>query len=368
MNSPHDYNNPPVQPEPTQPATGAYQAPGLPAHGPAEERFLSRPRQSAVAGPGWGATGMSVGRGLSQSYRVVHSTTYLYSQPVSICHNEVHLVPRDHPRQRVRHTSLDVQPRPAVRSERLDYFGNPVTFFTAQERHQRLVVTATSEVEVTALEGIEERPSPPWEEVRDQLRTDRRSNSLDAFQYVFASPYCPTADELAEFAHTNFPAGRPILPSLIELNSRIFAEFKYVSNSTNLSTTPMDVLRTRQGVCQDFAHLMIGALRSLGLAARYVSGYLLTTTAPGKQRLIGADASHAWVSVYVPGLGWVDFDPTNNKLPSTEHITIAWGRDYGDVSPIKGVILGGGEQVMNVAVDVTPIDRHGHGGPSAPRS
>ncbi len=188
-----------------------------------------------------------------------------------------------------------------------------------------------------------------------QIRGDLRPQGLEAYEFTFDSPHIRKSDELADYAEPSFPRNRPLLQSVLELNSRIHADFKYVPESTTISTTLPEVMKLRRGVCQDFAHLMIGCLRSLGLSARYVSGYLRTLPPPGKPRLVGADASHAWVAVYFPGVGWVDFDPTNDKIPSTEHITLAWGRDYGDVSPIRGSLLGGGGQTVRVSVDVEEI-------------
>lgn len=192
-----------------------------------------------------------------------------------------------------------------------------------------------------------------WEEVRDSIRTDR--NHLEACQFTYDSHYVARSNALLEYAAPSFAAGRPMLDAVADLTARIHREFRYDAKATTLATPLKEVLQHRHGVCQDFAHLAIGCLRSLGLAARYVSGYLQTNVPEGKERLIGADASHAWLSVFCPDVGWVDFDPTNNMIPADRHLTIAWGRDYDDVSPIKGVILGGGSHTMTIAVDVAPL-------------
>lgn len=288
-------------------------------------------------------------------YRVAHTTTYEYSQPVSLCHNLAHLIPRSSPRQLCHETDLQIAPAPAVLNSIVDYFGNPVTFFTVQEPHRKLEVQAVHTTEVQAFPPPAPHYTPPWEEVRDRLRTDRSSEWVEAYQYVFDSSYIRSSSELLDFAQPSFPAGRPILEAVLDLTDRIFREFKYDPKATTLSTTLSEILAGKRGVCQDFAHLQIGCLRSLGLAARYVSGYLLTRPPEGRERLVGSDASHAWISVFCPGSSWIDVDPTNNTIPLEEHILLAWGRDYDDVSPIKGVILGGGKHHVKVSVDVTRL-------------
>jgi transglutaminase-like putative cysteine protease len=288
-------------------------------------------------------------------YRVMHTTTYVYSEPVSLCHNLAHLTPRDGPRQVCQHTQLVIQPQPGVSTERSDFFGNPVTFFTIQEPHQELAVTAYHVIAVSPFILPDPAQTPAWEEVRQVLSNERGPRSLEVYQFVFDSPYVTTDPDLADYAATSFPPGRPLLEAVLDLTRRIHGDFRYDTKATTVATPLSEVLAARRGVCQDFAHLQIGCLRSLGLAARYISGYLLTTPPPGQQRLVGADASHAWLSVYCPGFGWIDVDPTNNQIPSDQHILLAWGRDYDDVSPIKGVILGGGQHTVSVAVDVVPL-------------
>jgi transglutaminase-like putative cysteine protease len=290
-------------------------------------------------------------------YRVRHTTTYAYAGAVSVSHNEVHLKPRDCAHQTCSYHELLVFPEPAVLSYGLDFFGNPVTFFALQEPHTALTMTANSTVEVRHVDMPHPAATMAWENVRDSLRHDRSATGLEAYQYVFDSPYVPTSPPLLAYAAASFPRGRPLLDAVGDLTRRIYTDFTYDSKATSVSTPLSEVLQERHGVCQDFAHLHIGCLRALGLAARYVSGYLVTQPLPDHAPLVGAQASHAWVAVYDPNYGWIDADPTNNMLPSDSHITVAVGRDYGDVSPIKGVFLGGGEHTMEVTVDVVPI-RH----------
>jgi transglutaminase-like putative cysteine protease len=287
-------------------------------------------------------------------YRVSHVTTYHYEETASVCHNELRLTPRADARQRPRRTQLRVDPTPSVLVPAFDFFGNQVHFLTVQEPHRQLTITAKSDVVVTPPPPPE--TTPPWEAVRDRLRADRSATTLDAYQFVFESPHVAFDDAVLDFVTPAFTADRPILDAVRELTGRIHREFRYDQTATTVATPVAEVLRTRRGVCQDFAHLEIACLRALGLAARYVSGYILTVPPPGTPRLVGADASHAWLAVWVGDAGWVDVDPTNDQLPSDQHITAAWGRDYADVSPLRGVVLGGGAHRVSVAVDVTPLD------------
>jgi transglutaminase-like putative cysteine protease len=285
-------------------------------------------------------------------YEVRHKTTFNYEEVVSVSHHVLHLAPRVHPRQMCLLSETVVDPKPAVDSVGQDYFGNPIEHLTVQKPHKQLVVEAHSCVDVQpAAEPLELEQSPPWEIVRDQLAG---YEVLDAYELVFESPYVAGNDAIHEYALQSFTPGRPILAATMDLTTRIFREFQYRGGVSDVSTPVSDVFAMRQGVCQDFAHLMIACLRSLKLAARYVSGYLLTRPPEGKEKLIGSDASHAWVSVFAGESGWVDFDPTNNAIPGVDHITFAWGRDYGDVSPINGFIVGGGAHQVSVAVDVSP--------------
>jgi transglutaminase-like putative cysteine protease len=288
-------------------------------------------------------------------YHVSHTTRYQYTEPVSLCHNEAHLSPRDCPGQTCQQSDLEIQPRPAVLTNRSDYFGNPATYFTIQEPHRELTVTATYVVEVAPRSVPRPNCTPRWEEVRDLLPRDRSPSVLEAYQFVFDSPYVKCDPQFAAYAATAFTEGRPLLDAVLDLTGRIHAEFHYDPKATTVATPLPEMFAKRRGVCQDFAHLAIACLRSLGLAARYVSGYLCTAPPPGQPRLVGADASHAWLSVYCPTSGWIDVDPTNNQLAGDKHILLAWGRDFADVSPIKGVILGGGHHSVRVTVDVVPL-------------
>jgi transglutaminase-like putative cysteine protease len=285
-------------------------------------------------------------------YLVRHTTSYEYSEPVSICHNEARLVPRQTPYQRPLSTRLVVEPSVPTLTPDTDYFGNVVHFFTLEEAHLRLSVSAISEVDLTPFEAPALSLSPPWDSVRDRLRRDRSPEGLRAYELTLDSPHVRQASNLLEYALPSFGLGRPLLDAVFELTRRIRADFKYEPGSTTIAT-PLDrVMEARRGVCQDFAHLQIGMLRSLGIPARYVSGYIHNSPPAGKPRLIGVDASHAWLSAWCPGFGYVDFDPTNGCIPNDEHVTLAWGRDFSDTSPLRGVILGGGQHVVRVGVDV----------------
>lgn len=285
-------------------------------------------------------------------YRVRHQTRYEYAEAVALCHNEGYLLPRSSTRQRCIRAELDIQPAPMVLRERHDFFGNRASYFAVQVSHRQLTVEAESEVEV--LPQTEENlfGSTPWEVVRDGLGEDFSTPGLEARDFVLASPFVPLDDRIYDYAKLSFPPGRPLLEAVRELTKRIFEEFRYDPGFSTIVTPLSEVMEHRRGVCQDFAHLQIACLRSLGLPARYVSGYLETLPPPGKPKLQGADASHAWLSVYDPEQGWTDFDPTNDQLVGEQHITTAWGRDYGDVTPLKGIIFGGGEHTLEVAVDV----------------
>ena len=251
-----------------------------------------------------------------------------------------------------------MDPSPAFSSNSSDYFGNAVVLFTLQEPHQELTVEATSQVEVLARTLPEPGETPAWEQTADLLTSLADPKALDACQFTFESSQVRCSKQFADYARVSFGAGKPSLVAALDLTSRIHRDFKYDTKATKVSTPLEKVFEERRGVCQDFAHLQIACLRSIGLAARYVSGYLQTVAPTNRERLIGADASHAWVSIYCPGWGWIDLDPTNNLVPSTKHITLGWGRDYNDVSPIRGVIQGGGQHELTVAVDVTPVEEN----------
>jgi len=285
-------------------------------------------------------------------YRITHLTAYEYSEAVSICHNEARLTPRTTENQSVIRSQLLVEPAVAMLDQDVDYFGNTVHWFSRQEAHSHLSVTAVSEVDVSPFHPPASGLSGAWEVARDHVREGRSSESLAAYELTFESPHVRFDADLIEYAKVSFPAERPLLEAALDLTRRIHAEFQYQPGSTTVATPLREVLRARRGVCQDFAHLEIAMLRALGLPARYVSGYVFNEPRGGQPRLTGADASHAWLSLYVPSFGYVDFDPTNGVIPSDEHVTVAWGRDFSDASPLKGVILGGGAHTLRVAVEV----------------
>lgn len=290
-------------------------------------------------------------------YRVSHRTDYTYAQSLARGYNEARISPRDTPGQRVIRHDVAIQPQPAYRSTRTDYFGNTVLHFSIQHPHSRLTITAVSEVELQPAADAGGGTSIAWEQAVSAVRDDTSAAGLEAREYRLASPLVPPLDALVEYAAPSFTTGRSVAAAVQDLMARIHVDFTYDPAATTV-TTPLDrVFRERRGVCQDFAHLAIGCLRAMGLPARYISGYLETLPPPGQEKLRGADASHAWFAVYEPLLGWLDFDPTNNVIPIDKHITTAWGRDYGDISPIKGIIFGGGGGQSNeVAVDVERLD------------
>jgi transglutaminase-like putative cysteine protease len=308
-------------------------------------------------------------------YRITHTTYYHYSQVVGLCQNEARLLVRDFWRQQCLSSYFEIHPLPFDMRERIDYFGNRVAYFSIQQPHTHLEVTAINEVTINrstvqwltasqfsweqvvqqflAMPAIGGYPTSSDLAHNPQIEIKTSTEEFMAARYfLLDSPMITTSASLAEYALASFTPNRPILEAVQDLMTRIFTEFTYAPSSTTIATPLSDVLLYRRGVCQDFAHLAIGCLRSFGLAARYVSGYVETQPPTGQARLVGADASHAWFAVYVPLLGWIDFDPTNNKIPSDQHITLAWGRDYTDVTPLKGIALGGGRHSLTVAVDV----------------
>ena len=288
---------------------------------------------------------------------VVHETEYRYDAPVVLSQQLLHLTPRVVEWQRLESHRVTVDPVPGELATRSDWFGNPVTQFLVAAPHTALAVRAESVVEtLPRLAQVAGEAGAPWDELRARLAATEGEPLLDAARFLYESPHVETFRELADYAAPSFPAGRGVLAAAFDLAHRIHADFAFDPRATTVSTPLREVLKRRRGVCQDFAHLMVGCLRTLGLAARYVSGYILPTPPPGRPRLVGADASHAWVGVYCPLAGWVDMDPTNDCLVDDEHVTLAWGRDFSDVTPMRGVILGGGEQRLAVRVTVSPPD------------
>lgn len=289
-------------------------------------------------------------------YKVTHTTTYTYGDPVPVCHNQVVLTPREHENLRCFKHRLLIRPTPTSSSRRKDYFGNLVHAFSIQESHRKLTVTASSRVEVRARDFPDEKETPAWEDLATSVYEQTDENWFEASAFVSRSPYISWSDDLEEYARKSFAKKRPILEAVRDLTHRIYTDFAYDKDATHVGTTPEESFRLKGGVCQDFAHVEIACLRSLGIPARYVSGYLRTIPPEGKPRLVGADESHAWLSVYCGPAGWIDVDPTNDTLCGTDHLTLGWGRDYSDVCPIKGVFIGGGQHSIGVSVDVCPMD------------
>jgi len=289
-------------------------------------------------------------------YRVIHRTEYEYSDTASVCHNIAHLSPRNGTGQNCLSHFLSVVPQPTVLDERNDHFGNRLFYFSIEKPHRNMVVTATSLVEAAVKKTPAEKSMSTWTGFMNDLADIAPVDELMVRECMLESPMIPHLPELQAYAETSFNNHAGIFDAAIDLMGRIYTEFSYDPTFTTLATPLRDVLLHKRGVCQDFAHLAIGCLRSFGLAARYVSGYLETTAPAGGEKLIGADASHAWLSVFTPDAGWIDLDPTNNQQTDQRYITLGWGRDYSDVPPLKGVIFGGGTHKMSVSVDVERLD------------
>ncbi len=286
-------------------------------------------------------------------YHLRHLTSFRYSQPVTFVYNTLHLKPCELPWQRVNSFRLDIEPEPVVLTERIDYFGNRATFFMIQTPHTAMKVLTQSVIEVLP-RTPPAQSSVPWESARQAMRADTTAAGLDAYQYSFASPFALPQKEARAYALPVCRQAMSIHAVAAGLMTRIHTDFTFDPKATTVATPVAEVLQNRRGVCQDFAHLMISCLRSLGLSARYMSGYIQTTPPPGQPRLAGADASHAWVAVYCPQAGWLELDPTNNKPADEQYITLGYGRDYQDVSPAKGVLLGGGQHTVHAQVDMIP--------------
>lgn len=312
-------------------------------------------------------------------FRVTHSTVFNYKHSVGLCQNEARLQPRNFWRQQCISCQINTLPEFTDYSERDDFFGNPVAYFAIQQAHSQLQVTAISDVNILQSSSARNLTNPvSWQEVQKQLQENIRPpqyqaqsqtqsqtqyqslgaliETQDARPYVLDSPMITASPELAEYARESFLPSRPLIETVMDLTQRIYSDFTYDPTFTTIATPLFEVLEHRRGVCQDFAHLAIGCLRSYGLAARYISGYIETLPQPGHPRLVGADESHAWFAVYIPGTGWLEFDPTNNSIPSDQHITLGWGRDYSDVTPLKGIAFGGGNHELSVSVDVMRLE------------
>jgi transglutaminase-like putative cysteine protease len=289
-------------------------------------------------------------------YRITHTTSYEYTGLVGHSYNEARLLPRECQHQHLISAHLEITPKETDFRVRKDFFGNKIAYFAITEPHSTFTVTATSEVEVHGnARQLDLSRGTSWEDVREILQHDKHTEVLDARQYTLDSPYIKTSPDLAAYAQPSFTPGRPLFEAVNDLMQRIHQDFIFDPKFTTLSTPVQTVLEHRRGVCQDFAHLAIGCIRSYGLAARYISGYIETLPPPGREKLVGSDASHAWISVYLPDVGWMDFDPTNNQIPDDQHIIVAWGRGYGDVTPLKGVVFGGLDHELKVSVDVARL-------------
>ena len=295
-------------------------------------------------------------------YSIRHTTHYEYQKPVTLCYNLAYLLLRDTDYQSCLSSTVQVTPFQTTGNRRVDYFGNQAYYFSLEQPHRELIVDVQSEIRVHESKYSHEMDlnldlGTTCGEALVALQQSRDMAVLDAREFILDSPMIRASAPLREYARVSFNRDRPLLSAVRELTHRIYEEFTYDPTSTSIATPLAEVLQQKRGVCQDFAHLAIGCLRSLGFPARYVSGYLETLPPPGEVKLVGSDASHAWFSVYSPGEGWFEFDPTNDNMPAEHHITTAWGRDYGDVSPIKGVFFDGGKsQKLTVSVDVSRVE------------
>ena len=292
-------------------------------------------------------------------YRVRHRTCYRYQQPVVLCYNAAHMLPRSTPLQTCLSSQIQVHPRPAYGRRHEDYFGNTIYYFSIEESHDALEIEVVSDLQaLDAARGPNLDFGVTCEQARQWLLAGRDHQTLLAREFLCDTAMVPCLDALRAYAESCFAPQRPLLSAVRDLTEKIFEEFIFDPEFSSVATPLSDVLAHRRGVCQDFAHLAIGCLRALGFPARYMSGYIETLPPPGQVKLVGADASHAWFAVYSPGEGWFEFDPTNNQLAGQQHITCAWGRDYADVPPLTGVIFGGGgDQTLTVEVDVMRLDR-----------
>ena len=294
---------------------------------------------------------------MARAYRITHRTEYRYAKRVTASYGQLHLLPRELDRQHCRSATVTLAPSAGVLSDRVDFFGNTVSYFEIHTAHRRLTVTAESVVEVgDRARDVSLLGARRWEDAATAVAQGRLPEHLEAAQFTLPSPLAAPADRYRDYALQSFTDGRPLIEAVESLCSRIHADFTYKPGSTSVATPLATVFKRRRGVCQDFAHLGIACLRSLGLPARYVSGYLETEPAPGRPKLTGVDGSHAWFSVLDPEAGWLDVDPTNDQLANDRYVVTAFGRDYKDVPPLGGVIYTEGRtESLKVAVDVVPV-------------
>ena len=291
-------------------------------------------------------------------YKVKHTTEYIYQYPTTLCYNEAWMSPRSLSYQQVEKMRLHLSPEAAVVRHRKDFFGNQVAFFNVQEPHKKFTISVESMVdrEIPEYAQLKETPKLSWEEMTQRLEIFQ-PDQVEVKSFTLPSPLIAPSRSLAAYAKPSFPSGRPLFEAILDLSTRIYHDFEYDPDFTTVSTPLLQALEARKGVCQDYSHVAIGCMRSMGLPARYVSGYIETLPPEGSAKLVGSAASHAWFSAYLPDLGWVDFDPTNNQIARNQHITVAWGRDYSDVPPLKGIIFNGNEHELEVAVEVVRLDQ-----------
>ncbi|MGG9972744.1 transglutaminase family protein [Ferruginibacter sp. SUN002] len=288
-------------------------------------------------------------------YTITHKTEYIYKEPISLCHNIARLIPRSVDRQVCNMSEIVITPEPDTYKRYEDFYGNHVAYFAIEQDHDKLTVTVTSDIEITPTTiSLDNCAQTPWEEEAKKIHSNT-PEYIDIRQYVPQTAMTEITPEVKAYALQSFTPGRPLFAATHDLMHRIYHDFEFKAGLTTITTPVNETLKLRKGVCQDFAHLAITCLRSLGLPARYVSGYIETIQAPGKEKLVGTDASHAWFATYIPDMGWVEFDPTNNQIPSSQHITIGWGRDYADIAPLKGIILSSRPHKLHVSVDVRRI-------------
>lgn len=290
-------------------------------------------------------------------YKIKHQTTYSYADYVSLCQNQARLTPKSNRVQICHSSRIDIEPAAHFIQEYTDYFENKVTAFEIATQHRKLIVTMTCEVEilVSANSNLCDADMP-WLAARSILEKPNTTQLLKTMEFILPSQLTPIVDGIKEYTLISFKPEKGLIEGCKDLMARIFHEFKYDPGFTTISTHLSVVFAQKKGVCQDFAHFALACLRSIGLAARYVSGYIETLPPEGEEKLEGADATHAWFSIFVPQCGWVDFDPTNNIMPKEQHITLAVGRDFSDVTPLKGVVFGGGSQLLDVAVDMIRLE------------
>lgn len=289
------------------------------------------------------------------NYTISHKTTYSYFEPVSLCHNIIRLKPRNTGKQLCRNTVIRITPEPDAIDEYEDFFGNRVFYFSIDREHRQLEVQVSSEIDKQEDNATQQIPAFTVKEVLELLR-QKEPMYNEVRQFILETSMTKVNDDIREYALLSFKPERSLKEAAIDLMQRIFSDFEFRPGFTTISTPLSTVMQQRKGVCQDFAHLAIACVRSIGLPARYVSGYIETISPEGREKLVGTDASHAWFSVFIPSFGWLDLDPTNNLLPSIQHITIGWGRDYSDIAPLRGIIVSSGLHELSVAVDVKRND------------